>query len=184
MQDNPPPKRRNAAETRRKILAAAQDVFAQSGYAQAGIREIAAHAGIAPSLLLRYFGTKANLFEEALLNAMLAPGLFEHDKTRFGTRMANLLVTEGDTNLTAMVVRSSGDEQAREITARTTRAHALDGLAKWLGPPNADARAMNIMILCTGFVVHGHQIPAGPVHKATVKWLASTLQAIVDESHA
>lgn len=176
------PKRRNAALTRSKILAAAQEVFARQGYAQAGIREIAGQAGVATSLLLRYFGTKANLFEEALLSAMIGQAVFERDKTKFGERMANLLVTDGDTNLTAMIVRSSGDVDAKEITARITRTHAVEGLARWLGPPDAKARAVNILILCTGFVVHCHQIPAGPVQKGTVKWLARALQSIVDNA--
>jgi AcrR family transcriptional regulator len=181
METTPPIRRRNAASTRARILAAAQTVFAQNGYAQAGIREIAKTADVATSLLLRYFGSKAALFEEALLNALYAQGVFERDKTKFGERMAQLLLTDGDTNITAMIVRSSGDAEARDITAAVAKAHMIEGLAKWLGPPNAHARAMNILLLCTGFVVHCHQIPVGPAHKETVKWLARTLQAIVDE---
>jgi AcrR family transcriptional regulator len=182
MEPKPPPKRRNAVQTRSRILAAAAQEFARQGYAQAGIRDIAKEAGVATSLLLRYFGSKANLFEEALLHAMVAQAVFERDKTRFGERMAHLLVTEGDTNLTAMIVRSSGDMEARAITARITQTHAVEGLARWLGPPNATARAVNILILCTGFVVQCHQIADAPPPKATVKWLARTLQEIVDET--
>ncbi len=181
MDPKPPPKRRNAAQTRSRILAAAQEEFARKGYAQAGIRDIAKKADVAPSLLLRYFGTKANLFEEALRSAMLSPGLFEHEKTKFGEHMAQLLLEEGDTNLTAMVVRSSGDDEAKEILSRLNKTHALEGLAHWLGPPNARARALNILILFTGFVVHCHQIPMEPVRRESLKWLARTLQAIVDE---
>ncbi len=182
MVPKPPPKRRNAAQTRSRILAAAQQEFARQGYAQAGIRDIAKNAGVATSLLLRYFGSKANLFEEALRSAMLSPGLFEHEKAKFGERMAQILVEEGDTNLTAMIVRSSGDGQAQEIISRLTKAHALEGLARWLGPPNARARALNILILFTGFVVHCHQIPMEPLRRESVKWLARALQSIVDES--
>jgi len=181
MQSPVQPKKRNAAATRARILAAAQAVFAQNGYTQAGIREIAKEADVATSLLLRYFGSKAALFEEALLNAMYAQGVFERDKVKFGERMAQLLVTDGDTNLSGMIVRSSGDAQAKEITAMVTKTYAIEGLARWLGPPNAHARAMNIMILCTGFVVHCHQIPIGPAQKGTVKWLAKALQDIVDD---
>jgi AcrR family transcriptional regulator len=104
-------------------------------YAQAGIREIAKEADVATSLLLRYFGSKAALFEEALLNAMYAQGVFERDKVRFGEHMAQLLVTDGDTNLSGMIVHSSGDAEAKEITAMVTKTYAIEGLARWLGPP-------------------------------------------------
>jgi len=56
------PKRRNAPKTKAKILAASQEAFAELGYSQAGIRDIAAIAGVSSTLLLRYFGSKPALF--------------------------------------------------------------------------------------------------------------------------
>ena len=62
----PAPRRRNAAATREAILASARLAFAQSGYDGAGVREIAAGAGVTAILVNRYFGSKENLFAEVI----------------------------------------------------------------------------------------------------------------------
>jgi AcrR family transcriptional regulator len=59
-------KRRNPAVTKARILAAAQKVFAERGYAQTGLRDIANEADVSSALPVTYFGTKAGLFEAAL----------------------------------------------------------------------------------------------------------------------
>jgi AcrR family transcriptional regulator len=51
--------------TRRAILRAARSAFADRGYEHATIRAIAAEAGIDPSMVMRYFGSKAGLFAAA-----------------------------------------------------------------------------------------------------------------------
>jgi AcrR family transcriptional regulator len=51
-----------SAATRQAILDAAGARFARDGYDRATIRGIAADAGIDPSMVIRYFGTKAELF--------------------------------------------------------------------------------------------------------------------------
>src|SRR3546814_16849285 len=57
---------RDADRTRQAILDAAQQVFAEKGFAVAGVRDITARAGVNPSLVSRYFGGKLKLFEAAL----------------------------------------------------------------------------------------------------------------------
>jgi AcrR family transcriptional regulator len=57
--------RRSSAETKAVILAAARERFAQSGFERATIRAIAADANIDPSMVMRYFGSKDQLFAAA-----------------------------------------------------------------------------------------------------------------------
>jgi AcrR family transcriptional regulator len=52
-----------SARTRAAILAAARSRFATDGYEKATIRAIAADAGIDASMVIRYYGSKAELFE-------------------------------------------------------------------------------------------------------------------------
>jgi len=52
-----------AQDTRRGILDAAEQLFAQRGYAAASMREIARAAGTSQALLHHHFGTKAKLYE-------------------------------------------------------------------------------------------------------------------------
>ena len=86
------PKRRNAPLTKARILAAAQEAFSRSGYSQTGIRDIADMVGVSSTILLRYFGSKAGLFEAALLDLMHLDVMMPEDRSQFGRRVADLLV--------------------------------------------------------------------------------------------
>ncbi|MEV4511804.1 TetR family transcriptional regulator [Dactylosporangium sp. NPDC049525] len=65
MNDVQLPARRSDA-TRAGILRAARARFAGDGYQRATIRAIAADAGIDPSMVMRYYGNKAQLFAAAV----------------------------------------------------------------------------------------------------------------------
>lgn len=174
--------RRNAAETKARIIAAAQELFAAHGYAQAGLREIAAHAGVAVSLLPQHFGSKAELFEAALVEAMNSNTVLDGPRRDWGRAMIDYALGEGDIRLPAMVVLSTGDADAREITGRVMRDWILKTLAERLGPPDAHARALEITMLTSGFLIYGRQLPVGEVSPRTRERFARWVQAIVDES--
>jgi AcrR family transcriptional regulator len=59
------PKRRDRAATRSALLDAARRRFAEHGFDGTGVRDIAADAGVDPTLIFRYFGSKKDLFAEA-----------------------------------------------------------------------------------------------------------------------
>lgn len=59
-------RRRDAAATRRRLLEAARDLFAERGYEAATVRDIAARAGANQALLFRYFGSKQKLLAEVV----------------------------------------------------------------------------------------------------------------------
>jgi len=60
--------RRAPQEVRRLLLESARSLFASKGYAGASTRDIALKAGVSEALLFRHFGTKAKLFERAILD--------------------------------------------------------------------------------------------------------------------
>src|ERR1700760_2210047 len=64
------PRRRDAAATRKAILASARAAFARAGYDGVGVREIAAGAGVTAMLVNRYFGSKEKLFAEVAAETM------------------------------------------------------------------------------------------------------------------
>jgi AcrR family transcriptional regulator len=59
-------RRRGSPRTRETILEAALARFTDEGYDRASLRDIAADAGVDPSLIVHYFSTKETLFTEAL----------------------------------------------------------------------------------------------------------------------
>jgi len=180
------PKRRNAEKSRARILAAAQRAFSELGYAHAGIRDIAAIADVSSTLLLRYFGSKAALFEAALIDAMRMNELLQNNRAGFGEHLATLFLnTELEITPPSMIALATHDPEAREITTRVIAEHVLPPITKWLGAPDARARALQIMLLSTGFVQYTRQLPklfaARGADKKLAKWFAQSVQAIVDQ---
>jgi AcrR family transcriptional regulator len=180
------PKRRDAPKTKAKILAAAQKAFSELGYSRAGIRDIAAIADVSSTLLLRYYGSKAALFEAALIDAMPVESMFDVGKAGFGERLAALFL---DPRLEivppSIVSLSTGDAEAREITTRVMERYVVTPVAKWLGPPDARVRAAEITLLAMSFVLYTRQIPllATPGgNRKLAQWFAESVQAIVDRS--
>ena len=64
--DAPGRRRRDAAATRQAILDAAFAAFTRFGYDGVGVRDIAQSAGVTAMLINRYFGSKEQLFAEAV----------------------------------------------------------------------------------------------------------------------
>ena len=98
--DNNLPKKRGrpkgqGAETRAKILVVARAVFSENGFERTTIRGIGERAGIDPSLVMQYFGSKEQLFIETIEKPSLLLSLeyvFQNIETeRWGTHIAEIL---------------------------------------------------------------------------------------------
>jgi AcrR family transcriptional regulator len=63
---------RNAQATQRRLLDAAEQEFADRGFAGARLREIAVTAGVQPALIHHYFADKHGLYRAVLDRALLA----------------------------------------------------------------------------------------------------------------
>jgi AcrR family transcriptional regulator len=180
MEPKPERKRRNLEQTRTRILEVAADTFSASGYAKAGLREIGACAGVAPSLVSRYFGSKAALFEEALVHVLRTNSVFTWRKAGFGEAMARMIPERSNTNITVMLVLALADPEAKEIARRVSHEHMIQPLVDWLGPPHALERAMGMFSLLTGFAIQMDGLNSAPIPEHSLRWLARSLQAIVD----
>src|SRR5215203_5101667 len=92
----PPPRRSDA--TRSRILRSARTEFAVAGYDRATIRGIAAGADIDPSLVMRYFGSKADLFDAIVEIDLRLPNLAKVPRRRLGETLVSHFLTrwEGD----------------------------------------------------------------------------------------
>lgn len=76
------------AQTAHRILEAARDQFAASGYDGTTIRSIAAAAGVDPSLVMQHYGSKSALFTSAVqLPAADGKGAAEHLLDVLGGRL-------------------------------------------------------------------------------------------------
>ena len=183
------PRKRDAAATRARILRAAQCAFSETGYSHTGIRDIARRAETSSTLLLRYFGSKAGLFEAALTDAMpvfAAPG---RPRAQFGRDLGQALLDPANAvRPPLMIAMASGDAEAAAIAARVMEDRGIAPLAQWLGGSDARARAIEITMLAMGLVSYLRQLPLPPAsageHTHMERWFAAAVQAIVDNSQA
>lgn len=183
---DPPVKRRNAVHTRERILAAAQEVFSTRDYTQARLSDIAAEAGVNQALIVRYFGSKDQLFETALA-ALLKANSVDQTRTRegFGEMVVRRLLGEEDgaRDPLPMVIHAVSDPLAQSIAQRLMVEEILLPTASWLGGGEAEARAAEILLLCAGLFTYRKLLPLPPFEgrmaPASRRWLEDALQALI-----
>lgn len=69
------PKTLRSQPTRDRILATARECFSQFGFEKTTIRTVASGAGVAPAMVIRYYGNKEGLFAAAARIDLRLPGL-------------------------------------------------------------------------------------------------------------
>jgi AcrR family transcriptional regulator len=77
-------KQTKSDRTKAAILDAARQLFAERGYGGATIRDVAARAAIDPAMVIRYFGSKDELFALAATIELKLPELETTETSRLG----------------------------------------------------------------------------------------------------
>lgn len=86
-------KAERSARTRQAILSAARQRFAREGYARTTVRAIGADAGIDPSMVIRYFGSKQGLFAAAADFDLALPDLAQVPRGQLGAAAVRHFLT-------------------------------------------------------------------------------------------
>ena len=95
-QPSPPARPRRSDATRAAILRAARERFAADGYERATIRAIATEAGIDPSMVMRYYGSKENLFARAAQFDLRLPDLSAVPRRKLGETLTRVFLDRWD----------------------------------------------------------------------------------------
>ncbi|MDJ0382050.1 TetR/AcrR family transcriptional regulator [Streptomyces sp. G-G2] len=137
-------RRRDAAATRRRILDAARDLFAERGYERATVRDIAELAGSNQALLFRYFGSKHGLLTEVLARGGLEQLRATPPEELFETALRSMLTSSaagsGDRSL-EVYLRSVGRGEDAAGTLRELGEEYQNALASLSGAPDGALRA-------------------------------------------
>jgi AcrR family transcriptional regulator len=170
MSQKPSPVRRprNAEATRAAILAAASTRFAKDGYDQVGVRDIAADAGIDPSLVYRYFGSKEGLFTTVLSSITKDPFVLRPGPDEFGEKLAQIVLQlagdrhEAQLMALDLAIRSTNSPTAHAIVREDLAERFIAPLVeKFGGGPDAVARAHICMAITMGMGVMRGVLGAG-----------------------
>jgi AcrR family transcriptional regulator len=174
---------RRSDGTRAAILAAARGRFATDGYARSTIRAIAADAGIDPSMVMRYFGSKEGLFAAAADFELRLPDPAGMPREHVGRLAAEYFFTrwEDDGSLQALLRVGTTNEAAAE-RLRQIFAQQLAPMVAAVAPPGADVavRAGLVASQVLGVALTRYVLRLPPVADLPadelVRWVGPTLQ--------
>lgn len=143
--DSPGTERRSD-RTKAAILQATRERLAAHGYDRTTIRAVAADAGIDPSMVMRYFGSKAQLFDAALNVDLSLPDLHDIRPNELPAVLVDVFLDRWERAPTSdallVLLRSAvTNEHAAAQMRQIFAAQVAPALAATLGPEVAAARA-------------------------------------------
>ncbi|GIJ22174.1 TetR/AcrR family transcriptional regulator [Micromonospora lutea] len=175
--------RRNSEATRAAILRAARHRFAADGYDRATIRAIAADARIDPSMVMRYYGSKENLFATAAEFDLRLPDLSDVPADRLGLALVSYFFTrwEGDSTLPALLRTASTNPAGAERMRAIFTTQLGPAVARMVADPDeAPRRAGLVASQLLGVALTRYVLRLPPMVDITpaelIDWLAPTIQ--------
>jgi AcrR family transcriptional regulator len=180
-----PSRPRNAAATREAILNSAIRNFARAGYDGVGVREIAGDAGVTAMLVNRYFGSKEQLFAEAV-ETSFAPPVFIAEKPQAIARDAAAALAArsapdaDDLAPFLIMLRSASNPSSAEIVRDAIERHVGTRLAKQLPEPGRQLRRDVVLSVISGVLLMRRVVGTRALNRDNTDQLAELLEAVFD----
>jgi AcrR family transcriptional regulator len=175
---------RNATETRADILAAARARFGTDGYERTTLRAVAADVGVDPALVIRYFGSKQDLFAAAAEFTLDLPDLTGVDADRIADALLPkfFAVWEDDTTFVALLRAAMTSPTAADTMRLVFATQVAPVLAK-ITPDHAAQRvglmgAFVIGLATTRYVLKNPAV-ADLSHDELIKWAGPVVQHLL-----
>jgi AcrR family transcriptional regulator len=168
---------------RQAILGAASTRFAADGYDRTTVRAIAADAGVDPSMVMRYFGSKRQLFARTAEFDLRLPDLAAAPRDQVGRVLATHLLArwESDDGLQILLRTATTDDDAAERMRAIFAGQLAPQIAALSDDPaTAITRAGLVATQALGVALSRYVLRLPPVVAMTpaeiVAWIAPTLQ--------
>jgi AcrR family transcriptional regulator len=192
----PPARPRNADATRTAILTSARRAFARAGYDGAGLRKIAADAGVTAMMVNRYFGSKEQLFAAVIAEVMTTPIILTRENlasSALGEALAAGLVNQTPAGATPLdgfliMLHSASSSRAADIGRVQIEQHYHRQLTAALRGRLAPQRAALVLSVVAGVQVMRQMIGLSALAEAKpaalIRILAPIFQQLVDGQQA
>ena len=185
-----PPLRRRSDATRERILAAAREAFATLGYERATVRTIAQKAGIHPSMVMRYFGSKEGLFTASAVFDLRLPDLSRIPPAELGEALVRIFLDRWESagasgDLPALlrlaVTHPAGREKAISVFTDQVKP-AIERVARSAQAARS-ATLIATQFVGIAFLRYVLRMPAvvALTHEELVKHAGRTVQGYLDE---
>ncbi|WP_435742450.1 TetR family transcriptional regulator [Microbacterium sp. PMB16] len=188
MTDEKAPRRRGrprgGSDSRDRIIAAAVDEFGEQGYDGATIRSIAVRAGVDSALVHHYFGTKADLFAEAvgipLRPDIDVPGIIAGPRGEVGERLVRYVLEAFEQpdirRRGVMLIRTAiGSRLTTPLLAGFLSRELIGRVAKALGVQDAELRATLVASQIAGLLLTRYVLKIAPIAAASVDELVGRI---------
>lgn len=179
---------RGVSDSRARIIAAAVDDFGEKGYDGATIRSIAARAGVDSALVHHYFGTKADLFAEAvgipLRPDVDVPGILAGPRDEIGDRLIRYVLEAFEQpevrRRGVMLLRTAiGSRLTTPLLAGFLSRELLSRVARRLDVDDADLRASLVASQIAGLLIARYVLRLPALAAASIDELVSRLGSTV-----
>ncbi len=174
--------RRSSEDTKAAILAAARERFSTAGFQAATIRAIAADAGIDPSMVMRYFGNKDQLFAAAAEFDLRFPDVTALDPAQVGRTLVGHFLErwEGDEALVILLRSSATNAEAAQRMQHIFSSQLQPQVALLVPAEESLTRSGLIATQILGLALCRFVLQLPPVvamsREEIVDWLAPTIQ--------
>jgi AcrR family transcriptional regulator len=175
--------------TRDRILEAARRLFAQEGYDRTTIRTIAAAADINASLVVRYYGSKEQLYAAAASFELELPDLTLVPRAELGRTLVRHFIKRWDErteDLPALLRVAVTHEGARQRLAELFRDQVVPALAAVCEPEQLMQRAALLATQTMGLALTRYVLCFPPIVALPAELLeehiGATLQSYLTDS--
>ena len=177
-------RRPGASGTREAILDAARRSFAEHGYQHATIRGVADLAGVDPALVHHYFGTKQELFAQAVELPVdlvaVVEAFVRGDRDRIGERIVGLMLSVWDSRtdrspLIALIRSAVTSENAARMLREFMVSVLFVRLAEALRAPDAPLRASLAASQMMGLLIARYVVRVEPLASAPAAQLVAAI---------
>lgn len=158
--------------TRDAIRAAAREQFARQGYDRTSMRSVALEAGVDPTLVSHFFGSKQRLFVEVMQlpfdPAAVLPHILAGDRAGIGARLAGFIVgvlqsPEGNARMTGLIRAAASEDAAAVVVRERVSRDILAPLAAGLGSDQPELRGSLAASQMVGLVMARHVVKVEPL---------------------
>ncbi|HET9255902.1 MAG TPA: TetR family transcriptional regulator [Pseudonocardiaceae bacterium] len=171
---------------REAILAAARRRFTEEGYERTTIRTVAADAGLDPSMVMRYYGSKDGLFSAAIDVDLHLPDLTGVPPSELGATIARhfVVVWESDWGRENLLILLRSAASAHAGAAERVRSVFTSQIVPMVraatgDAPDAEARAGQLSTYLLGTVLCRYIVRLPPVVAMDADTLAATMAPVL-----
>jgi AcrR family transcriptional regulator len=179
---------RGKTDTRNVILDVARRLFADAGYDQTSVRDIAAAAGVDPAMIRHYFGSKVDLFRATMgwpfAPADIAARITAGDRGEIGERLTRVFFEaweqpDSRAPLLAILRGAATHEESANLVRQFIQGQVYAHIAAALGAPDAELRIDLAMSQLLGVAYLRHILRVEPVVSTPVDELIERIAPIV-----